>query len=238
MGPLATVKAFELFITHTKAECDNDHIPILVFGDSSVPDRTCAIMRKGPSPVPELLENIRLIEKIGVEEVFIPCNTCHYFFDELQNNTSLHLINMVKETTQYIRKKYPQRECYVLGTDGTVNGKVYERYSDSQFKYQPLCREEQTSVMNVIYQIKNSGISDDVIDIMYRLIKKKNSNNNSVFILGCTELSVIKENLQKLLPEAVFVDAMEVAVCSVIKKMKYEIKEGSTDIDVMCLSGS
>ncbi len=237
MGPLATAKAFESFITHTEAECDNDHIPILVFGDSSVPDRTCAILGKGPSPVPNLIENFRLIEKIGIKEVFIPCNTCHYFFDELQNNTSLHLINMVEETTQYIRNKYPQTECYVLGTDGTIFGRVYERYFNYQKTYHQFSREEQAVVMNAIYTIKNNGISDEIINSIYNLLKKKTEESNAVFIIGCTELSIIKERLQSLMPKAFLVDAMEVAVCATIRKLKYEIKEGSTDLDVLCISG-
>ncbi len=238
MGPLATAKAFELFITHTKAACDGDHIPIMVFGDSSVPDRTCAILGKGPSPVPTLTENLKLIESVGIKDVFIPCNTCHYYFDELQQSTSLHLINMVELTARYVQKKYPGTACYVLGTDGTVDGKVYERYFGADTNYCRFTPDEQAVVMNAIYGIKNHGIGFDVVDGVCRLLNEKTKAGSAVFILGCTELSVIKEQIQHLLPNAFLVDAMEVAVCATIQELHYEIKDGSTDLDVSCLSGS
>ena len=238
MGPLATAKAFELFITHTKAACDGDHIPIMVFGDSSVPDRTCAIQGKGPSPVPTLVENLKLIESIGIQDVFIPCNTCHYYFDELQQSTSLHIINMVETTARYVQTKYPGTACYVLGTDGTVGGRVYERYFGADTDFRRFTPEEQAVVMNAIYGIKNRGVSDGIVASVSRLLADKTQAGGAVFILGCTELSVIKEQLQRLLPNAFLVDAMEVAVCATIQDLNYEIKDGSTDLDLPCLAGS
>jgi len=223
MGPLATVKAYELFIRLTKAECDNDHIPILVFGDSTIPDRTGAICDGCESPAPTVKKDLAIIDELGIDLVFIPCNTCHYYYDELQEGTKAEIVNMIRVTADYVQDNYKEMDCYVLGTKGTVEGKIYDRYLESSGNFRTLSAEEQETVMNSIYSIKERGPDHENVGNMVNMIRQKTSDRESVFILGCTELSVIKEELEAALPKAHFVDAMEVTVREIIKKLGYEV---------------
>jgi aspartate racemase len=52
MGPEASAYFYGLLIKHTRAARDQEHIPIIIWSDPRVPDRTEAILGKGPSPLP------------------------------------------------------------------------------------------------------------------------------------------------------------------------------------------
>lgn len=46
MGPLATVKLFEMIVLMTRAKSDQEHIHILVDNNTSIPDRTDYILNR------------------------------------------------------------------------------------------------------------------------------------------------------------------------------------------------
>jgi aspartate racemase len=78
MGPLATVDFMRKVIDLTPATRDQDHIPMVVASIPQVPDRTAAILGDGESPLPVMLDAIRLLNLAAVDAVAIPCNTAHY----------------------------------------------------------------------------------------------------------------------------------------------------------------
>ena len=44
MGPLASQLFYKMITEHTAAECDQDHVPLLILSDVTMPDRTGAIL--------------------------------------------------------------------------------------------------------------------------------------------------------------------------------------------------
>ena len=76
MGPLATIELMRLVMEETPATCDQEHIPLLVYSNPQVPDRTKAILGEGPSPVNALIESSQLLEKARATFLAFPCNTC------------------------------------------------------------------------------------------------------------------------------------------------------------------
>ena len=75
MGPLATADFLSKLVQNTDAQIDQDHIPVLLYGDCTTPDRTASIVGKGPSPLDKLLAGIRFLNDSGVGAICIPCNT-------------------------------------------------------------------------------------------------------------------------------------------------------------------
>jgi aspartate racemase len=50
-----------------------------------IPDRPPAILGKGESPLPHMLEGIHTLKRAGAQAIAIACNTAHYWYDELVN---------------------------------------------------------------------------------------------------------------------------------------------------------
>ena len=73
MGPLATADLFTKIVTMTKADCDNDHIRIYIDNNSQIKDRTGAILHGGASPLPQLIESAKKLEKMGWGQTALLC---------------------------------------------------------------------------------------------------------------------------------------------------------------------
>ena len=51
-----------------------------------------------------LLKGCKLLEKNKCKFIVIPCNTAHYWFDDLQNKIKIPIINMPKEVFKFTKK--------------------------------------------------------------------------------------------------------------------------------------
>ena len=65
MGPEATLDLYRHIINLTPAVRDQDHIRVLIFSNPKIPDRTEAITAGGTSPVSDLIESAKLLERSG-----------------------------------------------------------------------------------------------------------------------------------------------------------------------------
>ena len=65
MGPEAGAHMLTLIFENTKADTDQDHIPILLNSNPKVPPRTDAILGNGPSPLPFLVGGLKILKQAG-----------------------------------------------------------------------------------------------------------------------------------------------------------------------------
>jgi hypothetical protein len=79
MGPEATAYFFERLVQSAAAGTDQDHPPVIVYSLPQIPDRTGAVLKGGPSPVPLLLRGLEALRLAGADFAVIPCVTAHYF---------------------------------------------------------------------------------------------------------------------------------------------------------------
>ena len=98
MGPEATIDLFTKIVKSTKAKKDQDHLRILIDNNPKIPDRTLAIQKKGPSPLPRLIQSAKTLEKAGADFIIIPCVTAHYYVDRLQKRVNIPILHIAEET--------------------------------------------------------------------------------------------------------------------------------------------
>ena len=65
MGPEATLDFFKKIIQSTPATIDQEHLRLIIDNNPKIPDRTKAILEKGESPVPIMVQNGLSLEKTG-----------------------------------------------------------------------------------------------------------------------------------------------------------------------------
>ncbi|MDR7870975.1 MAG: amino acid racemase [Tissierellaceae bacterium] len=216
MGPLATVKLFEMIVLMTNANSDQEHIRILIDNNTSIPDRTNYILNKvGEDPRVQLTKSALALEKMGANYLVMPCNTAHHFYDDILEKINIPFINMIDETAKHIKDNYEDiNKIGLLATEGTIQAKVYDsifnKYEIEVIKPSP---ENQYYVTELIYNIKE-GIQQDSLDGMYKAMDDLRDQGVDVFIAGCTEISVAMD-LYKL--EGNIVDALKVLATSAIK---------------------
>jgi aspartate racemase len=191
MGPLATADLFHKIIKHTNAKCDQDHIKILINNNTTIPDRTKYLIHGGESPYQEMLKSVKFLENNGADLVIMPCNTAHYFYEQLRKEINIPFLNMIEETAKYIKKQYPnEKSIGLLATEGTsklgIYHQIFEKYN---LKIVLPSTEEQSYITKAIYNIKEGIQENDQLGVEKALNALKGKNINR-FILGCTELPI------------------------------------------------
>jgi len=215
MGPLATVKMFEKIVLYTDAKSDQEHIHVLIDNNTNIPDRTYYILHGGDSPVEQLLKSANDLESIGADFLIMPCNTAHYFYEDLKNSIGIPFLSMIEETAKAIRNNDKTiKKVGLLATEGTYKTNVYD-YEFIKYGLEVVkpSEDDYIHIMKVIYNIK-MGIKQDDLSKFYETMEDMKQNGVELFILGCTELSVAYEmyNLK-----GNFIDAMDEIAKSAIK---------------------
>lgn len=224
MGPAATDLLYRRIIDRTDARCDQEHLDMIILNHASMPDRTTAIKKGDTKEVlSKLIQDVKFLEKSGAAAIAIPCNTSHYFYDELQGQTDVKIINMVRETVQSVKNKGHKKVC-VLATDGTVMTGIYERECAAcGIEYIAPPPEIQTLVMRIIYDQVKKGFPGNMEDFerIHHFIRNAGCDGA---ILACTELSVFRAEAGL---SDYYTDALEIlcerAIITCGKSLKEEV---------------
>lgn len=209
MGPQATQIFYQRILDRTDAGCDQEHLPTLILSDTEMPDRTAAILSgEGELVYQRLLEDARLLEREGCTAIAIPCNTSHYFADEIQSHLGVPIIHMVRETCKVLADRGCRR-VGILATDGTIQTQTYQKECAAQ-GFEGVAPDDSTQklVMSIIYDEIKKGEkgSREKFTAIDRALRAMGCD---AAILGCTELSVYR--VYHGLPDF-YIDAMEVLV--------------------------
>ena len=191
MGPLATADLFRKIIELTEAHCDQDHIKMVIANNTSIPDRTEFLVNDGQSPYQEMLASAKLLEKSSVDCIIMPCNTAHYFFDDLVKAVNVHFISMIEETAKYIKALNLENNLIgLLATAGTCHTQIYDKvFEKYDLKVKIPDAEHQTYITNAIYNLKQGLNKNDAPDVQ-KVLALFQQEGISQFILGCTELPI------------------------------------------------
>lgn len=220
VGPLATMFIGEMIVRRTAAETDQEHVNMIITNNTNIPDRTAFILGESEeNPVPVILSDAKKLETIGAEVLAIPCNTAHSFYDDLQQGTALPVINMIEETAKRAKEKGARR-VGILGTTGTISTGIYQQACE-QLGIEAIVPDEESQalVMSLIYDDIKAGRPADAKK--WQLIRQAmDAEACDEIILGCTELSIVREELK--LTDCL--DSLLVLAEVAIEKCGYKVK--------------
>ena len=158
MGPLASQLFYKMITEHTAAECDQDHVPLLILSDVTMPDRTGAILDgKYDAPYNRLMEDAKFLEEYGCTAVVVTCNTAHFFMDMIEHELRIPFISMIRESAKEVAGLHPGSVVAVLATDGTVKAGLYQRALEAE---------------DLIPWVPDADIQKEVMYQIYDRIKK------------------------------------------------------------------
>jgi len=138
-----------------------------------------------------LLEGCRSLEKGGCKFIVIPCNTAHYWYEDLKRKIKIPIINMPKEVFLHARKVCKKNtKIGLLATEGTLKTEIYEKLFKNEYELiKPTHNLQIKSVNTTIKHVKMGNIKlaeRSIKPAINYLIK----NNCKKIILGCTELPI------------------------------------------------
>jgi len=192
MGPEATVEFFRKVVEATPAKRDQDHLPIIVNCDPSIPDRTAHILGEGPDPLPAMIAAGEKLASAGATLGAIPCMTAHAFLEGLRARLPFPFLSAFEELALRLRSSYPDaKRIGVLATTGSIRAGLYgKNLSDWRIHYPD--EEAQTRfVMEAIYGehgIKSGNRGNEPRRLLREAGNRLAARGADILIAGCTEI--------------------------------------------------
>jgi len=190
-----------------RGKIDQEYPLFILYNKSNIPGRpeSIGVQTKTFSTLPRNAKNIakyknvlesllvgcRSLEKSGCKFIVIPCNTAHYWYEELKKKIKIPIINMPKEVFLHTRKICKKNsKIGLLATEGTLKTQIYEKLFKNEYELiKPLDSLQIRSVNKTIKHVKMGNIKlaeKSIKPAINYLIK----NNCKKIILGCTELPI------------------------------------------------
>lgn len=195
MGPLATSELFRKIIELTNVTRDNEHLHIVIDNNTEIPDRTDYILSSGEDPRIEMIRSAIKLEMMGADYIAIPCNTAHYFYDDIRRYTKSKILHMIRETAIYLINNRNSKKYFLMATTGTYESKIYTNiFNEYGLKILEPDYSDKIVIMDWIYRVKSSKF--DISSQEFEgLINKYIKDKDMPIILGCTELPILANHI-------------------------------------------
>ncbi len=211
MGPLATVDFMQKVIQATPANRDQDHIPLLVHAVPQVPDRAEAILAGSDEPLTWLREGAAILRSAGAEAIAIPCNTAHYWYDDLANHIDVPVLHIVDAAAAQLKSAgIINGTVGLLATKGTVDAGVYQnRFEKLGFN----CRApddalQSENVTAGIAAVKAGDLRKGRTLLETAAITLAQQDCLAI-VLGCTEIPIVLTKDMSPAPGIGYLDATD-----------------------------
>ncbi len=217
MGPLAGVHFQKLIIEATPAKKDQDHLEVICYTNSGIPDRTTSLSEDGGRAFVEgVAKTLRVLSDAGATLAAIPCITAHARFADISIGSPLPVLNLIRSLDEYVVEKYGTGATMgVLATNGTVRERVFEASGNIRCVYPS--SEDQHEIMKLILDIKAGTDLPTAAARLLQLIDFLKREDVDVVVLGCTEFSLCFEYVRNY-PGTPIIDPLVIAAEEIVRR--------------------
>ena len=192
-----------------RGKTDQQYPLFILYNKSNIPKRPENI-KKYFNVLKSLLKGCRLLQKNKCKFIVMPCNTAHYWHDDLQKKIKIPLLSIPKEVYLHTKKSCKKNsKIGILCTEATLKTGIYSKYFDKNYKLvSPRKSLQKLSVNKAIKFVKMGKIKlaeKAIKPAVNSLIKMKCKK----IILGCTELPIAifaYKSFKKIKKSKVFID--------------------------------
>ncbi len=173
-----------------------------------------------------LISGCNSLQKSNCKFIVIPCNTAHYWYDDLKKKINIPILNMPKEVYIHTKKNCKKNsKIGILATEGTLKTRIYDKFFDKNYiLIKPKKSLQLNSVNKAIKYVKMGKIKDAekaIKGAINYLIKMKCKK----IILGCTELPIAIfafKSFKKIKLSKIFLDPN--LILANVSMSKYKMK--------------
>tara|TARA_B100001540_G_scaffold213614_1_gene188480 strand:+ start:1490 stop:2185 length:696 start_codon:yes stop_codon:yes gene_type:complete len=206
-----------------RGKIDQKYPLFILYNKSNIPGRP-ENLHKYNKVLKSLVKGCLFLQNNKCKFIVIPCNTAHYWYDDLQKKIKIPIISMPKEVYFYAKKKCKKNsKIGMLATEATIKTKVYNKFFDKHFNLiNPTKYLQSKSVNKAIKFVKMGEVKKAAKAIKFAinyLVKVKCKK----IILGCTELPIAIfafKSLKKTKLSKIFIDPNLILAESSMKKYK------------------
>tara|TARA_B100000161_G_scaffold212326_1_gene157205 strand:- start:144 stop:890 length:747 start_codon:yes stop_codon:yes gene_type:complete len=240
MGTQAGLDFCNKLAIQYRGKIDQDYPLFFLYNKSNIPGRPESIgkttesisnrfenissKKKYEKVLKSLIDGCKKLENANCKFIVIPCNTAHYWYDDLQKKINIPIINMPREVFNYTKKNCKKNsKIGLLATEGTLKTKVYDKIFKKNYKlFIPNKKLQKQNVNNAIKNVKMGNVKKAAKEIrpaINYLIKNKCKK----IILGCTELPIAIfafKSIETVKSSKIFLDPNLILANAAMKKYK------------------
>ena len=222
-----------------RGKIDQDYPLFMLYNKSNIPGRPESIgvhtgnfsnkknkksKKKYLLVLKSLIKGCQVLKQSKCKFIVIPCNTAHYWYDDLQKKIKLPIINMPKEVLGYTKKNCKKNSSIgLLATEGTLKTGVYNKFFDKDFKLIYPNKHNQNNSVNKAIKYVKMGKVKEASKIIKPAINYLINKKCKKIILGCTELPIAIfafKSFKTIKSSKIFLDPNLILANSAMKKYK------------------
>lgn len=211
MGGLASAEFVRSIYEYNPREIEQDSPVLILYSDSTFPDRTQAFFDNDQESITTLLaDRLEKLYQLGSTRVVLCCVTLHYTLPKLPASLRNGIISLIDVALDGVLKA--QRRQLLLCSSGTRAARIFQEHEHwpqaADYIVWP-DEADQRLIHSVLYQYKLSDVSQQFIPQLDHLQDKYRVDS---FVAGCSELHMTTKYLLRHPQKYEFIDPlMEIA---------------------------
>ena len=240
MGTQAGLDFCNKLAVLNRGKIDQEYPLFLLYNKSNIPGRPESIgvqtgnisnskplkknKKKYQAVLNSLLRGCKLLQKNNCKFIVIPCNTAHYWYDDLKKKIKIPIINMPYEVFKVTKKTCRKNsKIGLLATEGTLKTGVYNKIFDKDYNLEFPTESLQKNCVNKAIKLVKMGNVKLAEKIIRPAIQYLLNQKCKKIILGCTELPIAIfafKSFKKVKESKIFLDPNLILAVSSMSKYK------------------
>ncbi len=209
MGTQAGLDFCNKLTVINRGKTDQKYPLFILYNKSNIPRRPENI-KKYYNVLNSLIKGCHLLQKNKCKFIVMPCNTAHYWYDDLQKKIKIPILSMPKEVYLHTKRRCKKNtKIGILCTEATMKTGVYSKYFNKNFNLiSPKNSLQKSSVNKAIKYVKMGKVREAEKTIR-PAVKNLINQKCKKIILGCTELPVAifaYKSFKKIKESKIFID--------------------------------
>ena len=206
-----------------RGKIDQKYPLFILYNKSNIPGRP-ENLHKYKKVLKSLIRGCLLLQNSKCKFIVIPCNTAHYWYEELQKKIKIPIISMPKEVYLHAKKKCKRNsKIGILATEATLKTNVYHKFFNQDFKLISPKKSLQVKSVNKAIKYVKMGKIKNAETVIKPAINYLTKMRCTKIILGCTELPVAIfafKSFKKIKLSKIFLDPNLILANISMKKYK------------------
>jgi len=223
MGTQAGLDFCNKLAVLNRGKTDQNYPLFILYNKSNIPKRP-ENLKKYYNVLKSLIAGCNLLKKNKCKFIVMPCNTAHYWYDDLQKKIKIPIISIPREVYLYTKKTCKKNsKIGILCTEATLKTNIYNKYFDTNFKLVSPEKSLQTNCVNRAIKYVKMGRIKDAEKIIKPAVNYLMKIKCKKIILGCTELPIAifaYKSFKKIKESKVFIDPNLLVANVSMKKYK------------------
>ena len=173
-----------------RGKTDQNYPLFLLYNKSNIPDRK-QNLKNYNKILKSLLDGCKFLERNKCRFVSIPCNTAHYWYEDLKKRIKIPILNMPETVYLHTRENCKKNsKIGLLATETTIKTGVYSRYFSKNYNLILPPKVIQITSVNRSIKLVKMGRTKEAERALRKAINYMIKIDCKKIILGCTELPI------------------------------------------------